>query len=70
LINIEETKEQIIKLKSEANTEFSSQEFLTALNKYSTAIALSEQISFKDQLHILYCNRGICFMKMVIYKYI
>ncbi len=40
-------------------------DYLTALNKYTTIIAIAEEIDFKEQLVILYSNKGLCFMKNV-----
>ena len=62
---IAELKERVLILKTEANKDFNNMDYLTALNKYTTIITIAEEIDFKEQLVILYSNKGLCFMKNV-----
>jgi tetratricopeptide (TPR) repeat protein len=51
-------------MKTNANQIFSSGDYLSALNNYTSIINLAKEIDYKEQLAILYSNRGLCFMKM------
>ena len=57
-------KEQILKLKAEANSNFQMAEFLIALNQYTQIIQLAEEINFTEQLAILHFNKGTCFKQL------
>ncbi len=65
---IAEIKEKVLSLKSDANSDYNNYDYLGALNKYTSIINLATEIDFKEQLAILYCNKGLCFSKMVKYN--
>jgi hypothetical protein len=55
----------VIKLKLDANSDYVSGDYLSALNKYTVCINMAKEIDFREQLAILNFNKGQCFMKMV-----
>ena len=67
LREIQEIKDKVMKLKTDANEDFNKSDYLSALNKYTIIVKLAEEIDFKEQLCILNSNKGLCFIKMVKY---
>ena len=54
-------------LKAEGIKDYCNKEFVNALNKFSLCITNSEMIENEESelMSILYCNRGLCFLKSV-----
>ena len=70
--NIELTQEEkdlilqkIIDERKQAGELYKNQNYLDALNIYSLLIKEAKRAKLKDQLVILYCNKGICFNKLL-----
>ena len=60
-------KENVLSTKADAIKDYSSKDFVNALNKFSICIKNLEIIENeeKELMAILHCNRGLCFMKLV-----
>jgi hypothetical protein len=67
---IKEIKININTIKEEANKNYTEQNYVEAINKYTSSISMAESIDFKEQLAKLYMNKGLCFYKLVVFIYI
>lgn len=65
---IDSIQKEVLAIKSEANDNYKNGNFVQALNQYCECIRLSEQIDFKEQLYILYSNKGLAFKSLVSIK--
>ena len=57
--------QKIIDERKQAGELYKNQNYLEALNIYSLLIKEAKRAKLKDQLVILYCNKGICFNKLL-----
>ena len=57
--------QKIIDERKQAGELYKNQNYLEVLNIYSLLIKEAKRAKLKDQLVILYCNKGICFNKLL-----
>jgi hypothetical protein len=57
--------QKIIDERKQAGELYKNQNYLDALNMYSLLIKDAKRAKLKEQLVILYCNKGICFNKLL-----
>eukprot|EP00916_Digyalum_oweni_P000315 GHVL01000540.1.p3 GENE.GHVL01000540.1~~GHVL01000540.1.p3 ORF type:complete len:132 (+),score=19.42 GHVL01000540.1:988-1383(+) len=55
---------QVEEFRQKGNEEFGKQHFAAALDFYTKAIDMKEENRINDNLHLLYCNRSFCHIKI------
>jgi hypothetical protein len=59
-------REEINGIKDQANKKYIDQNYVEAINLYTTCIKMSDSIDWNAQLAKLHMNKGLCFFKSVI----